>query len=151
MSSPRERVEAQVRQALKEGDKERLSTLRMLLNAIDNERIRSGAQVDEPTFLGLVQKGIKQRQESIAQYRQGGRPELADREAREMVLLEEYLPPQVDETELLAAIGEFVATQGLAGPQAIGPVMKEMLSRFSGRADGATINRLARQVLAGND
>ena len=138
-------------QALKAGDKERLSTLRMLLNAIKNERIRTGEDIDEPAFLQLVRKGIKQRRESSLQYRQGERPELAEREDREAEILEAYLPPAVDEDELATAIREHVATAGLSGPQAMGSVMKAMIQRFSGRADGATINRLAREILAESD
>ena len=148
MSTPQERIETEVQQALKAGDKERLSTLRLLLNAIKNERIRTGQEVDEATFLKLVRKGIKQRQESSQQYRQGGRPELAAREEREAAILEVYLPPAVAEDELAQAIREYIATAGLTGPQAMGAVMKEMLDRFSGRTDGGTINRLAREILA---
>jgi len=147
MSTPQERIETEVKAALKAREKERLSTLRMLLNAIKNERIRTGQDVDDATFLKLVRKGIKQRQESSEQYRQGGRQELAEKEEREADILAVYLPPAVDEEELAAAIREYLAAAGLVGPQAMGSVMKEMLGRFSGRTDGGTINRLARDIL----
>jgi len=147
MSTPQQRIETEVLQALKAQEKERLSTLRLLLNAIKNERIRSGEEVDENTFLNLVRKGIKQRQEASEQYRKGEREELAEREEREAEILSVYLPPPVGEDELTAAIRDFIEAQGLAGPQALGPVIKEMLSRFSGRTDGGTINRLAREIL----
>lgn len=147
MSTPQQRIETEVLQALKAQEKEKLSTLRLLLNAIKNERIRTGEEVDESTFVNLVRRSIKQRQEASEQYRQGGREELAEREEREAEILNDYLPPQVDEDELTAAIRDFIAAEGLAGPQALGPVMKEMLSRFSGRTDGGTINRLARVLL----
>ena len=150
MSTPQERIELEVQQALKAQDKERLSTLRMLLNTIKNERIRSGEEVDEETFLGLVRKGIKQRRESSEQYRQGNRQELAEREEREAEILQAYLPPEVGEDELRAAIGDYVSAEGLSGPQAMGRVMKEMMRRFAGRADGATVNRLAREILTDN-
>jgi len=148
MSTPQERIEIEVRQALKARDKERLSTLRMLLNSIKNERIRTGQEVEEAAFLKLVRKGVKQRQESSQLYRQGGREELADQEEREAEILAVYLPPAVSDEELAAAIRDYVAAAGLTGPQAMGSVMKEMLHRFSGRADGGTINRLARDILA---
>jgi len=92
MSTPQERIETEVKQALKAGDKERLSTLRMLLNAIKNERIRTGQEVDESTFLKLVRKGIKQRQESSQLYRQGGRQELAEQEEREAAIRKSIYP-----------------------------------------------------------
>ncbi len=148
MSTPQQRIQAEVQQALKAGDKERVSTLRMLLNALENERIRLGEELDEQMFLGQVRKAIKQRREASEQFRLGGRDELAAREERELELLQSYLPPPVDEQEIRAAIREFVASQHLAGTQDLGAVMKEMLGRFAGRADGATINRLARQVLS---
>jgi uncharacterized protein YqeY len=145
---PQQRIEADVKAAMKAGEKERLSTLRMLLTEIKNERIRRGSEVDEAGFVSLVRKAIKQREESISQYRKGGREELAAKEEAEIKLLEPYLPAQVDEAQIRAAIAETVAAKGLSGPAAIGPIMKEMLARFGSSADGATINRIAREVLA---
>lgn len=146
---PQQRIEADVKAAMKSGEKEKLSTLRMLLTEIKNERIRrKGEEVDEAGFISLVRKAIKQREDSISQYRQGGREELAAKEEAEMKMLEAYLPAQVDEGQIRAAIEELVAERGLSGPAAIGPIMKEMLARFGSSADGATINRIARETLA---
>ncbi|HEV2851222.1 MAG TPA: GatB/YqeY domain-containing protein [Thermoanaerobaculia bacterium] len=148
---PQQRIEADVKTAMKSGEKEKLSTLRMLLTEIKNERIRrKGEEVDEAGFISLVRKAIKQREDSISQYRQGGREELAAKEEAEMKLLEAYLPAQVDEGQIRAAVEELVASRGLSGPAAIGPIMKEMLARFGSSADGATINRIARETLAKN-
>ncbi len=147
MTSPQKRVEHEVRRALKAQDKLELSTLRLLLNAINNERIRGGREVDESNFLTLVRKALKQRQDSIEQYRQGGREDLADREEQEAMILKRYLPPQVADDEIADAIHELVERESLSGPQAIGPIMKATLARFGDAADGATINRLAREIL----
>ena len=149
MTTPQQRIEAEVKAAMKAGDKERLSTLRMLLTEIKNERIRRGSDVDEAGFVSLVRKAIKQREESAVQYRKGNREELAAKEEAEKALLEGYLPAQVDEAQIRTAVEEMVAARGLSGPAAIGPVMKEMLARFGSSADGATINRIAREVLTG--
>jgi hypothetical protein len=148
MSTPRERIETELKAALKAKDKERLGTLRMLLSEIKNEQIRSGQEVDEPTFLKLVQKAVKQRHDSAEQYRKGDREELAEKEEREAEILEAYLPAQASEDEIRSAIEEFVKAEGLSGPAAIGPVMKAMMSRFSGQADGGPINCIAREVLS---
>ena len=134
--------------AMKSGEKEKLSTLRMLLTEIKNERIRRGSDVDEAGFVSLVRKAIKQREESAAQYRNGGREELAAKEESELKMLSGYLPAQVDEGQIRAAIEEVVDAKGLSGPAAMGPIMKEVLARFGSSADGATINRIAREVLA---
>ncbi|MEJ2084783.1 MAG: GatB/YqeY domain-containing protein [Acidobacteriota bacterium] len=148
MSTPRERIEIDVQTALKAQEKLELSTLRMLLNAIKNEQIRIGAEVDEASFVNLVRRAIKQRRDSIEQYRQGGREDLADKETREAEILQRYLPPQVDEEEIRSAIRELIDREGLTGPQSLGTVMQAMMKRFSGMADGATINRIARDILA---
>jgi hypothetical protein len=145
---PQQRIEADVKAAMKGQEKERLSTLRMLLTEIKNERIRRGSEVDEADFVSLVRKSIKQREDAASQYRAGQREELAAKEEAEIKVLEGYLPAQVDEGQVRAAIEELVAARGLSGPAAIGPVMKEMLARFGASADGATINRIAREVLA---
>lgn len=147
-TTPQQRIEGDLKDAMKAGQKERVSTLRLLLTEVKNERIRRGGEVDDPGFVAIVRKAVKQREESAAQYRQGGRPELAEKEEREAVLLTGYLPAQADEGQIRAAIEELVAERGLAGPAGIGPVMKEMLARFGSSADGALLNRIARQVLS---
>ncbi|HZF10584.1 MAG TPA: GatB/YqeY domain-containing protein [Thermoanaerobaculia bacterium] len=149
---PQQRLETDVKAAMKAGDKERLSTLRMLLSAVKNERIARGSEVDEAGFAALTRKAIKQREEAAEQYRKGGRPELAEKEEREGKLLAAYLPAQVDEAQLRTAIQALVAERGVAGNAgnaAMGPIMKEMMARFGATADGATISRLAREILAG--
>ena len=145
---PQQRIEADVKAAMKSGEKEKLSTLRMLLTEIKNERIRRGGEVDEAGFVSLVRKAIKQREESISQYRKGNREELAAKEEAELKMLEVYLPAQVDEGQIRAAVEEIVAEKGLSGPTAMGPIMKGVIARFGSSADGATINRIAREVLA---
>lgn len=147
--TPQQRIETDLKTAMKAGEKDRLSTLRMLLTEIKNERIRRGSEVDEAGFVGLVRKAIKQREEASSQFRTGGREELAAKEEAEAKMLAEYLPAQVDEGQIRAAIQALVSERGLSGPAAIGPVMKEMLARFGSSADGATINRVAREVLTG--
>lgn len=149
-TTPQQRIEADVKTAMKSGEKEKLSTLRMLLTEIKNERIRRGSEVDEAGFVSLVRKAIKQREEAASQYRNGGREELAAKEEAEQKVLSSYLPAQVDEGQIRAAIEEVVAAKGLSGPAAMGPIMKEVLARFGSSADGATINRIAREVLAKN-
>jgi hypothetical protein len=147
-TTPQQRIEADVKAAMKSGEKEKLSTLRMLLTEIKNERIRKGSDVDEAGFVSLVRKTIKQREESATQYRKGNREDLAAKEESEKEFLTSFLPAQVDEGQIRAAIEALVAERGLSGPAAIGVVMKEMLARFGSSADGSTINRMAREVLA---
>ncbi len=147
-TTPQQRIEAEVKAAMKAGEKEKLSTLRMLLTEIKNERIKRGSDVDEAGFTALVRKAIKQREEAATQYHNGGREELAAKEESEKEMLAAYLPAQADEGQIRTAVEAFVAERGLSGPAAIGQVMKEMLARFGTAADGATVNRITREVLA---
>jgi uncharacterized protein YqeY len=144
---PQVRLEADVKAAMKASDKERLSTLRMLLSAVKNERIARGSEVDEAAFASITRKAIKQREEAAEQYRKGDRPELAEKEEREGQLLAAYLPAQIGEEQIRAAIAALVAERGLAGNAAMGQIMKEMIARFGAAADGAVISRVAREVL----
>lgn len=147
--TPQQQIESDLKTALKARDKERVSTLRMLLTDLKNERIRRGEEVDPDGFVGIVRKAIKQRQDSAGQFRKGGRDELADREEREAEILETYMPQQASEEEIRKAVEDFVASEGLSGPGAIGPIMKAMMAKFGARADGGTINKVARGVLSG--
>ncbi len=147
-ATPQQRIEGDLKQSLKAGDKARLSTLRLLLTDIKNERIRRGGEVDQAGFVALVRKAIKQREDAAEQYRAGNRQELAAKEEAEKEILASYLPAAASEADVRAAIAALIAERGLAGPAAIGPIMKEMLARFGTSADGATINRLARELLA---
>lgn len=147
MSTPQERIQDDLKLAMKAKDTARLGTLRMLLTDIKNEKIKRGEELDEEAFFAAVRRGIKQRKDSETQYRDGGREELADKEKAEAEILSEYLPQQAGEDELHAAIRDFVEAEGLSGPRGIGPVMKAMMARFGSSADGGTISRLAREIL----
>lgn len=145
---PYDRISTDLKAAMKAGDKERLATLRLLLTAIQNERIAAGRAVDDEGLMTLVQRAVKLRREAADAYRGGGREDAAAREEREIAILEEYLPEPVDEETLRGAVRELVEAEGLEGPQAIGQVMKTLLPRFAGRTDGATLSRIAREELA---
>ena len=145
--TPKELLEADVRAAMKAGRREQLLTIRLLLTDLNNKGIETRAPVDEATFYALVQRAVKQRRESAEMYGEGGREDLAEKELREIVFLEAYLPKQVSDDEIQEQIAGFVAQQGLEGPAAIGTVMKEMMPRFSGGAEGSTISRIAKEIL----
>jgi hypothetical protein len=147
MAQPQERISEDLKRAMKARDAERTSTLRMLLAELKNERIRAGHEVGEEEFLRVVQKGVKQRQESAEQYRAAGRVDLADKEEREAALLGGYLPAQLSEEELRAAVDAFVREQGLSGPKDLGKVMQGLLPRLQGRVDGKALQRVAREAL----
>lgn len=146
-TTPQARVESDLKTAMKAREPDRVQTLRLLLTAVKNRRIELGAELDEKDFVALVRKAIKQRQEAADQYRKGRREELAIKEEKEILVLEPYLPPTVDEATLRQAIEELVKRQELSGPKAMGAVMKAMMARFGASADGKEISRLAREIL----
>ena len=148
-SSPQQRIQEELQQSMKARDAERTSTLRMLLAELKNERIKLGHEVDETEFLTVVQRAVKQRQDSIEQYRKGGREDLATKEEREAALLGGYLPAQVSPDEVRAAVEELVRAEGLSGPSGIGKVMQTILPRYKGRFDGKALQQIARDVLGG--
>lgn len=145
--TPQQRIELDLRGAMKAGEKERVGTLRMLLTELKNERIRRGEEVDEAGFLAALRKGMKQREEAAEQFDKGNRPEQAAKERREAEILGAYLPAAPSEDEIRQAVRAYVAEHGLSGPQAMGQVMPAMIQRFEGRADNAVVSRVAREVL----
>jgi uncharacterized protein YqeY len=145
--SPQQRLEGDLKRAMKARDQERVQTLRMLLSAVKNRRIELGSELDESELLTLVKRAAKQRREAAEQFQQGGREELAAQEERELLILEEYLPAQIDEQTLRQAVTEYVAAEGLSGPRAMGQVMPVMIERFQGAADGKLLSRIVREAL----
>ena len=150
MTNPKETIQNDIKVAMKARDKDRVSTLRLLLSSMESERIKTGKPVNEAGFLTLVQRGVKQRREASALYREGDRPELAKKEDAEATILTEYLPEPASEEEVRRAIDAFVTEEGLEGPKAIGRIMGTILPKYKGRIQGKELQRLAREVLAQN-
>ncbi len=144
---PQTRLETDIKTAMKARDADRLSTLRLLLGAVKNRKIELGDDLDEAEFLAIVQKAVKQRRDAAEQFHKGDRTELAHKEEAEIVVLNGYLPEQVNEDDVRAAIAEFLASGDLSGPKAMGPVMKAMKEKFGGATDGQTLSRIARELL----
>lgn len=145
--SPQQTIERHLKVAMKAREKERVQTLRMLLTAIKNRRIELGAELEQTEFVALVKRAAKQRQEAAEQFRRGDRIELAEQEERELAILQEYLPEQVDEETLRAAVREYLSEHELSGPKAMGQVMPAMMGRFGDRADGKVLSSIVRSEL----
>ena len=147
----RERFTDAMKQALKAGDKRRLSTVRMIQAALKDKDIEArGAgkgQASPEEILGLLQKMIKQRQESVAIYDQAGRRELADQEREEIAVIERFLPQQMGEAEMEAAIRAAIASTGAAGPKDMGRVMAALKERHAGAMDFSKASPIAKRLL----
>ena len=146
----RDKINDGVKEAMKSGDKLRLSTLRLVSAAIKNAEIdarTSGKPLGDDDLLGLLQKMIKQRQESVELYDKGGRKELADQERGEIGIIREFLPQQMSEAEAKAAIGEVIKQEGAAGMKDMGKVMSALKTAYAGRMDFAKASALVKDAL----
>lgn len=148
MSDIQERIREDQKAALRAGDKVRLATLRLMANDLKNRQIELGRPLEEGDAIEVLSRARKQRRESEEQYRSGGRAELAEREAAEAAIIQEYLPQPIDEAELDRLIEDAIATTGAAGPADMGKVMGSLMPRVKGRVEGAEVSRKVRERLA---
>jgi len=135
--------------ALKAGDKLRTSTLRLLLNAIKNKEIDLRRPVTEAEATQIVATLIRQRRDSIEQYKKGGRDDLAGKEGREIKILEEFLPPQLSEAEISEAVKKAADEIGAGSMKDMGRLMKEAMGRLKGRAGGKQVQEAVKKTLGG--
>jgi len=147
MAALTEQIRADLTSAMKAQEKERLSTLRMLQSALKNEQINVGHELSDEEAMTVIRKAVKQRLDSIEQYTNAGRTELAEKERSEMDLLKTYLPPELSEEELESGLREIIASTGAASKKDMGKVMKEATARFKGRADGKKIQEIVGRLL----
>ena len=134
--------------AMRAKDTLRLGALRMAKAALMNREIERGRALDEPESLQVIASLIKQRRDSIEQFQNGGRQELADKEAAEIEVLEAYLPPPMDPAAIERAVSDAVVETGATSVKDLGKVMKAVMPKLAGRAvDGRTITDLVRRKL----
>ena len=147
----RERLDADLKAAMKQKDELKLSVVRMLKSAVRYREVEGEKAVtlDEAGILQVVATEIKRRRDSVEQYRAGKREDLARKEEAEIAILQGYLPAQLSEAELRAKVDEVVARVGAKGPKDMGAVMKALLPEVQGRAEGKAVSDLVKQRLAG--
>jgi len=138
-----------MKQAMRSGDKARLGVIRMALAAIQQREVDERVELDDTAVLGVIEKMIKQRRESIEQYRAGQRDDLADREAAEIDVLSDYLPEPLSAAELDALIRSTIEKTGAASMKDMGRVMAELRAEAQGRADMAVLSARVKAILAG--
>lgn len=142
-------VNAAIVQSMRDREAARLSALRMLKSALTNKAVEKGRDLDDGEARQVVASLVKQRKDSIEQFTKGGRPELAAKEAAEIVVLETYLPPAADPALVERAVDEAIAETAATSPKDMGRVMKAAMARLAGQSvDGKTVNELVRTKLA---
>ncbi len=151
MAPLKERLRADLTEAMKARDELRTSTLRMALASVTTAEV-AGAQareLDEPEVLAVLTKEAKKRREAVTAYEDAGRPELAAREQAEAEVLASYLPAPLTAVELSLVVAECIAATGAEGPRGMGAVMKAVQPRVAGRVDGAVVAAEVRHQLGG--
>ena len=143
----KEKIDEDIKSAMKSKDELKLSALRMVKAAIGNAEIaKKKSFVDEDVF-SVLQTAVKQRKDSAEQFRAGNRPELAEKETAEIKILEAYLPAQLGEQELRELVAKVVSETGAAGAKDTGKVMGKLMPLVKGKADGGLVSRLVRELL----
>ncbi|WP_147653336.1 GatB/YqeY domain-containing protein [Vulcaniibacterium gelatinicum] len=135
--------------AMKAGEKDRLGVIRLINAAIKQKEVDERIQLDDAAVLGVLEKMVKQRKDSIAQYEAAGREDLAAAERFELGVIQGYLPAQLGEAELQAAVEAAIAQTGAAAPADMGKVMGVLKAQLAGRADMGQVSALVKRRLAG--
>lgn len=148
MSTLAQRLLDDLQSAVRAGDVTRRETLRFLRADIKNAEIERGRPLTDDEILEVIRRQIKLRRDAIEQFVQGGRRDLVEREQAQIAVLEEYLPPQLSEAELLQLARDVVAELGATGPRDMGRVMPVLRERVGARAEGRAVAEAARQALA---
>jgi uncharacterized protein YqeY len=146
----RARINQDVKDAMKAGDRTRLTTLRLITAAIKDRELGIGSaptEVGDADVVAILQKMVKQRRESIATYEKAGRNDLVDQEKAEIAILEGYLPKQMDEAGVKAAVAALIAELGAAGPKDMGRVMGALKERYAGQMDFGKASGAVKEML----
>lgn len=150
MSIP-EQVQKDITAAMKSRDEARLSALRMVKTALKNREIEKMAPLDDTESLKVLSTLIKQRKESVEQFRKGGRNEMADKEEAEIALIESYMPQAASEDQVLAGVRAVISEMGAPTMKDMGTVMKNVMARFQGggiRVDGKQVSEVVKRELS---
>jgi len=143
----RDQVDNDMKVAAKAQDKKRLGTLRMLKSAMKYREIETGQPLEDAEVIGVVSTLIKQRRDSVAQYQAGNRPDLVQNEQQEIAILEGFLPRQLTDDELSALVQEAIVSSGAKSPKEMGAVMKALMPKTAGKADGKRVSEAVKAAL----
>jgi uncharacterized protein YqeY len=143
----KDKLESDLRQALRSRDEARKTTLRLALAAIKNAEIDKGRALDDNELIAVISQQAKQRRESIDQFARGGRHDLVAQEEEELQILLEYLPPQLSEEEIRARAREVIEQMEATSPAQMGKVMGALMPHMKGKADGQVVSRIVNEIL----
>jgi hypothetical protein len=142
-----DRIMTDIKAAMKAGDSDKLTTLRMLHSAIKDQTVNAGKEITEDIVNSVINKAVKQRADSITQFTQAGRDDLVAKEEAELEWLKVYQPEQMDQAAIEAVVKECIAESGAASKQEMGKVMKLLMPKVKGKADGKLVNQIVVKLL----
>jgi len=145
------RLQDEMKAAMKSGDRDRLSVIRMLISEIKKVQIdKKKEQLSDEEIIEVLQRYAKQRKESIKQYREAGREDLAQKEEFELKVVQEFLPQPLSEEELQQIVEQVIQETGASSMKDMGRVMKAVMEKVKGRADGSVVSGIVKKKLSGN-
>jgi uncharacterized protein YqeY len=144
----KERLMADLKDAMRRGDAMRRDTIRMARAAVINAEIAWQREADDPEVQQVIAQEVKRRVEAIELFRQGGRDDLVRAEEAQLAVLREYLPEQMSREEVIGVVRRVIDEMGATGLAQMGPVMRRVMAELKGKADGRMVNEVVREVLA---
>ncbi|WP_100488637.1 GatB/YqeY domain-containing protein [Sporolactobacillus pectinivorans] len=143
-----DRLNSDMKQAMKARDKVRLSVIRMIKTALQNESIKKMKELSEDEVLAVLSRELKQRKDSLQEFENAGRQDLVEEVSNEIAIVQTYMPEQLSEEDIKSIIDETISEVGAGSKADIGKIMKVIMPKLKGRADGSLVNRLVRSKLS---
>ena len=144
----KERIDSDMIQAAKAKDKIRLSAIRMIKTAVHNREIDLKRPAEDTEILQVLSSLTKQRNDFIEQFRKGGREDLVSKETQELQIIKSFMPAEMSKEELEAEVRKVISETGAAGPKDMGKVMKAVMARVTGKADGKMVSEMVKSILS---
>lgn len=142
-----EKIAADYKDALKAGDKTKVSVLRMIKSSMKYKEIDKKAPLTDEEAQAILMSSVKRSKESIEQFSKAGRVDLVNKEKEEMLLIQDYLPKQLGEDDVRKIVKDVIAEEGASGPKDTGKVMKSVMARLKGQADGKLVSQMVKEML----
>ncbi|WP_028949932.1 GatB/YqeY domain-containing protein [Sulfurihydrogenibium subterraneum] len=142
------KLQEEMKAAMKSGDKDRLSTIRMLISEIKKVQIDSKKELSDEEIISILQKYVKQRKEAYQQYSQAGREDLANKELKEVEVVQEFLPQPLSEEEISEIVEETIKEVGATSVKDMGKVVKAVMEKVKGRAEGSVVSKIVKEKLS---
>jgi uncharacterized protein YqeY len=147
--SLQDRLVEDIKDAMRQKDELRRTTLRMIRSAIQYEEIAKREPLDDTGVVDILSRMVRQHQESITEFQRGNRPDMVEREEAELEIVRNYLPEQISGDEIAELARKIIADVGAAGPGDMGKVMGQLMPQIRGKADGGEVSRVVTELLAG--